>query len=208
MSRTLRVLLVAVIVIGGVLLLMPRPGPPPPAAPAAPATARDEERGRLAKPQSQRPERERQPSSIRANGGDRLRLPRRGTPERPTKRMQRDIPAINPDRAAAVEKELVEDEPLPRASVRSMLQQQLRQQLPDRKLSTEEYERLTDAVMRYRATQRVIAGMPPSNENAETLIRVRTEVTEILREINELTGVPSNELLDEEKPWMRDLPTQ
>jgi len=122
--------------------------------------------------------------------------------------MQRDIPAINPDRAAAVEKELVEDEPLPRASVRSMLQQQLRQQLPDRKLSTEEYERLTDAVMRYRATQRVIAGMPPSNENAETLIRVRTEVTEILREINELTGVPSNELLDEEKPWMRDLPTQ
>jgi len=205
MSRNLRALLVAFILVGCAVLLLPRGCREPPAAPAA-AVQRDPQRHAPRAQRTERPERNRQPtmsSRTAEHRRQRSKLPPRGSQERPALRSEPLVPGTNPERAAENEQKLLEAEPKTKDSIRGVLQQELPRQLPDTRLSADQYERLADAVMRLRATRRVLDGMEPSNENQEVLVRSHSQVTEIMREINEITGASAADLTAPERPWMQ-----
>jgi hypothetical protein len=84
--------------------------------------------------------------------------------------------------------ELVADEKLSPVDVRVLLEQVLAGKLP-RQLSTRDYDRLTNAVMRVRAAERVLRGVDESAANAELRAEHRAILSDATSEVEAITGV-------------------
>jgi hypothetical protein len=100
------------------------------------------------------------------------------------------------------EEEKVSGETIPRAMVRQALEEAFDTHLPDRRLAPEQYERLTDAVLRIRAARRSLTGLPLSQENAEAIHRLREELTDALTDFHEVAGLTLDEFTELAQPGL------
>jgi hypothetical protein len=100
---------------------------------------------------------------------------------------------------AALESELAKadalaaEEPLKAEDVRALLEQVLAGRLP-RELSPQDYDRLTDAVMRVRAAERVLSGVDETEVSAELRAEQRLVLNDATSEVERITGVELGEL--------------
>lgn len=91
---------------------------------------------------------------------------------------------------------LAAQEPLTHELIRGMLEKTLAGKLIDRELTASEYDRLADALLRIRASQRVLEGIPESDPGAE----VRALHVDVLQaafaEIQDVTGIAPSDMGD------------
>jgi hypothetical protein len=93
-------------------------------------------------------------------------------------------------------------ETISRALVREVLEETFESQLPDRRLTREQYEALTDAVLRIRAARRSLAQLSLTPENAQAANRLREELTYALTDFQEVAGLTTVEFTELVQPGL------
>lgn len=92
------------------------------------------------------------------------------------------------------------DEPLSRESVGELIEEGLARLWPERAFSEDDYEQLTDAVLRVRAARRALREVPVVTATAEFIERQRHDLTDALAQFELVAGISPSELPDAVDP--------
>jgi len=77
-----------------------------------------------------------------------------------------------------------------RAQIHSLLQTSMQGKLSDRELTPSDYDRLADAILRIRASQRVLQGIGESDPGSEVRSVYSDTLKGAFEELQQITGVP------------------
>jgi hypothetical protein len=100
----------------------------------------------------------------------------------------------------SLERALAGGEELPRDLIRALLQGAFEFHLPRHKLSSDDYEQLTDAVVRIRAARREMAELTVSVENAERLRELRETLVDALSDFEYVADLSPAEFTELVQP--------
>lgn len=88
------------------------------------------------------------------------------------------------------------NEPLSREEARELIAESFALLWPEREFSDEDYEQLTDSVLRIRAARRALREVPVLTRTAEFIERQRRELTDALTRFEVVAGASPSELPD------------
>ena len=98
-------------------------------------------------------------------------------------------PAVPPQPAPAPDGAEAQAPPSRRDAVRALLEQSLAEHFPDRKLSSDEIDLATDALMRLRAARLELKALPRTAENAERIRELTAELGQASADFEYLVDV-------------------
>ena len=91
---------------------------------------------------------------------------------------------------------LAADEPLTREELTTTLKRTFESKLHDRELTPSDYDRLADSVFKIRASQRVLQGMPESDDTSAVRAIYMAQVRTAFAEVQDILGMPPSQLGD------------
>ena len=91
---------------------------------------------------------------------------------------------------------LAANEPLTPEQLHGMLERTFEGKLHDRELTPSEYDRLADAVFKIRASQRVLQGIPESEDTSAVRALYMAQVKTAFADVQDVLGIAPSQLGD------------